>query len=95
MSSFCRNVPLGIVTQKDGKRSVDSTPLLSERATHIELDTTKPFKLNAGTAGVCMSLSLSRLLCLTELSRPRAIHSRKARFHRSRSCETGLYILPR
>ena len=52
---LCRNVPLAIVTDKDGKPSIDNTPLLSERATHIKLDTSKPFKLNAGTAGVCMS----------------------------------------
>jgi aminopeptidase 2 len=52
---LCRNVPLAIVTDKDGKPSIENTPLLTERATHIGLDTSKPFKLNAGTAGVCMS----------------------------------------
>lgn len=56
----CRNVPLGIVTEKDGKRYVDNSPLLSERSTHVNLDTTKPFKLNAGTTGVCQLLSFSR-----------------------------------
>jgi hypothetical protein len=57
-----RNVPLGIVTEKDGQRSVDNTPLLSERTTHIDLDTSKPFKLNAGSAGVCASFSVISLV---------------------------------
>lgn len=48
-----RNVPLGIVTEKDGQRYVDNAPILSERTTHIELDISKPFKLNADTTGVC------------------------------------------
>ncbi|KAF9533367.1 hypothetical protein CPB83DRAFT_845145 [Crepidotus variabilis] len=46
------NVPLGIVAEKDGERSVDCSSLLSERVVHVKLDTSKPFKLNAGTSGV-------------------------------------------
>ena len=56
-----RNVPLYIVTEKDGKPHIDRTPLLQERATHIELDTNKPFKLNAGTSGVCKSLFMIQM----------------------------------
>jgi len=46
------NIPLCILTEKDGKAFVDRTPLLQERETHVDLDITKPFKLNAGTCGV-------------------------------------------
>ncbi|KAF9533369.1 leucyl aminopeptidase [Crepidotus variabilis] len=46
------NVPLKIVTEKDGQRHVDNTHLLAERTTHVKLDASKSFKLNADTTGV-------------------------------------------
>lgn len=52
--SAYRNVPLSIVTDSNSIRSIDNTRLLTERATYFELNTRKPFKLNAGTVGVCV-----------------------------------------
>ncbi|KDR73439.1 hypothetical protein GALMADRAFT_72189 [Galerina marginata CBS 339.88] len=46
------NIPLGILSIKDGKPFVDRDVLLKERQKHFALDTSKPFKLNAGTNGV-------------------------------------------
>ncbi|KAF9533368.1 leucyl aminopeptidase [Crepidotus variabilis] len=71
------NVPLGIVTDKDGKRFVDHSPLLSERATHINLDTSKPFKLNAGTSGVYRVLYTPERLAViaTEAAKEHSIFS--------------------
>ncbi|KAF9036751.1 hypothetical protein BJ165DRAFT_1532853 [Panaeolus papilionaceus] len=46
------NVPLGLFSTKDGKASVDHSVILEEREKVIPVDTTQPFKLNAGTAGV-------------------------------------------
>lgn len=48
---------MGIVTVENGKASVDKSVLLDTRETTIALDTTKPFKLNAGTTGVCQLLN--------------------------------------
>lgn len=46
-------VPLFLLsTSTEGKTVVDNTILLSAREMEIELDTTKPWKLNAGTFGV-------------------------------------------
>ncbi|KDR73433.1 hypothetical protein GALMADRAFT_72186 [Galerina marginata CBS 339.88] len=46
------NVPLVILSVKDGKPVVDRGALLKERQAYFPLDTSKPFKLNAGTNGV-------------------------------------------
>ncbi|KAF9562157.1 leucyl aminopeptidase [Agrocybe pediades] len=46
------NVPLSIVSSKDGERFVDRTAILQEREKSFKLDTSVPFKLNAGTNGV-------------------------------------------
>ncbi|KAG5645001.1 hypothetical protein DXG03_007278 [Asterophora parasitica] len=47
------NVPLSILSvDKDGKAVVNKEALLEEREQTFELDTSKPFKLNAGTTGV-------------------------------------------
>lgn len=49
-----RHVPLGIKSvDAEGKVSVDRTIVLTEREADISLDTSRPFKLNAGTTGVC------------------------------------------
>ncbi|KDQ59543.1 hypothetical protein JAAARDRAFT_33120 [Jaapia argillacea MUCL 33604] len=46
-------IPLNILTvDKDGRPSVDKTAVLDEREKFIPLDTSLPFKLNAGTTGV-------------------------------------------
>lgn len=44
---------MNITSTKDGKTSVDKTVLLKEREAKISLDTSRPFKLNSGTTGVC------------------------------------------
>lgn len=51
--NVCRNIPLSISSAQDGKAFVDTAALLQEREATITLDTSKPFKLNAGTTGVC------------------------------------------
>lgn len=51
-----RNVPLRILTaDANGKAIVNSEALLTEREQFFKIDTSKPFKLNAGTTGVCES----------------------------------------
>ncbi|KIY68739.1 leucyl aminopeptidase [Cylindrobasidium torrendii FP15055 ss-10] len=46
------NVPLNILTADSaGKAVIDRTALLSERSQTFDVDTSKPFKLNGGTAG--------------------------------------------
>ena len=56
-SPLCRNIPLCLLSTKDGKSSVDLTAILQEREKTILLDTDQPFKLNANTASVCASIS--------------------------------------
>ncbi|KAF8797340.1 zincin, partial [Phlegmacium glaucopus] len=46
------NIPLSLLSTKDGNSSVDRTVILQEREKSIQLDTSQPFKLNAGTTGV-------------------------------------------
>ncbi|KAG6866086.1 hypothetical protein C0991_008838 [Blastosporella zonata] len=47
------NVPLSIVTvDKDGKPVLNKEAVLTAREQTFELDTSKPYKLNAGTVGV-------------------------------------------
>ncbi|KAG9085108.1 Aminopeptidase 2 mitochondrial [Ceratobasidium sp. UAMH 11750] len=47
------HIPLSLLsTDANGKTSVDHSIVLSERETDIKLDTSKPWKLNAGTVGV-------------------------------------------
>ncbi len=56
MSYKLRNVPLNILSVDSASQvRVDRTALLQERSQEFALDTSKPFKLNAGTAGVCES----------------------------------------
>ncbi|KAF9054698.1 leucyl aminopeptidase [Panaeolus papilionaceus] len=45
-------VPLGLLSTNDSKSSVNHSTVLSEREKVIPVDTTQPFKLNAGTTGV-------------------------------------------
>lgn len=52
--SDLRNVPLRILTvDASGKAVVNSEALLTEREKFFKIDTSKPYKLNAGTTGVC------------------------------------------
>ncbi|CDO74266.1 hypothetical protein BN946_scf184643.g6 [Trametes cinnabarina] len=47
-----RMIPLSILAvREDGFFKIDSNALLTKRETFISLDTSKPFKLNAGTTG--------------------------------------------
>ncbi|KAJ2930053.1 hypothetical protein H1R20_g7024, partial [Candolleomyces eurysporus] len=47
------NIPLFVLSAQDGgKVSVDKTAILQERERVFPVDTSKPFKLNAGTVGV-------------------------------------------
>ena len=56
-------MPLGLVTAAvPGQALVDNGALLESREAELSLDTSKPFKLNADTNGVCeLSLSLNLL----------------------------------
>lgn len=50
-----RTVPLAVLTVDDaGEPSIDQTAVLSDREATVAIDTSKPFKINAGTYGVCM-----------------------------------------
>lgn len=50
-----RTIPLAALTVNDtGKPSVDKTAVLTTRETTLTIDTSKPYKLNAGTYGVCV-----------------------------------------
>ena len=74
-SPSCRNIPLSLLSTKNGKSSVDKTAILQARETTIPLDTSQPFKLNAGTTGVCASFLLFALtLSLKKIHRPRIVH---------------------
>ena len=46
-------MPLCIVTEQDKEAVVDKAAVLKDKEAKFPLDTTKPFKLNAGTFGVC------------------------------------------
>jgi aminopeptidase 2 len=43
-------------TDAQGKAVIDRRAVLDKRETELKLDTSKPFKLNAGTVGVCQCL---------------------------------------
>jgi len=54
-----RAVPLSLLSVgKDGKPTIDNSLILDTRERFIPLDTTKAYKLNAGTTGVCMCNSV-------------------------------------
>lgn len=54
MFTYFRVIPLSLLTvDENGKASVDKTAVLDSRESTISIDTTRPFKLNAGTSGVC------------------------------------------
>jgi aminopeptidase 2 len=61
------DVPLSLLTVDGaGKPHIDRRALLSTRETTLKVDTSKPFKLNAETTGVCEPFFLSfdyRYLC--------------------------------
>ncbi|TRM61760.1 peptidase family M1-domain-containing protein [Schizophyllum amplum] len=46
------NVPLAILTRDASGKAIIDRPILGERESSYAVDTSKPFKLNAGTAGV-------------------------------------------
>jgi hypothetical protein len=49
-----RYIPLNVLSTDDsGKASIDRKVVLEGREITIPVDTSKPFKLNAGTSGVC------------------------------------------
>jgi hypothetical protein len=49
-----RKIPLSILTKNGHDTSfIERSHVLSKRETMVDLDTSKPFKLNAGTTGVC------------------------------------------
>lgn len=54
-----RTVPLSLLSVgKDGKSTTDNSLILDTREKFIPLDTTRPYKLNANTTGVCTSDSV-------------------------------------
>ena len=74
-------MPLGLVTTSaHGQALIDNTALLETREAEFKLDTTKPFKINADTNGVCGSFYL--VCCdavLRVVHRPGVIHSCSSR----------------
>ena len=42
-----------LTVDENGKPKIDTRILLDQREMTIPLETSKPFKLNAGTVGVC------------------------------------------
>ena len=53
-----RTIPLSLLTvSEDGKAVVDTKIVLDTREKTIPLDTSKHYKLNAGTTGVCECLT--------------------------------------
>lgn len=47
-------IPLSILsTDSNGKTTVDRSIVLDQREATVALDTSRPFKLNGGTIGVC------------------------------------------
>lgn len=67
-SDVCRNIPLSIITSQNGRPVVDNHALLREREKFFSFDTSKPFKLNAGTTGFCVLTSPSQVCSATELT---------------------------
>src|SRR5712671_3140034 len=90
-----RSVPLGLVTASvPGRVSVDRITLLETRKAEFKLDTTKSFKINAGTNGVCGSSHLSnRKQELTVVHRSCVVHSRPLLNYRERGGQSEFYIL--
>jgi len=50
-----RTIPLAIsAVDETGRQSINKTAVLTARETTLSIDTSEPYKLNAGTYGVCM-----------------------------------------
>lgn len=74
---------------KDGKAVHDKKAILEEREKAFELDTSKPFKLNAGTVGVCEPvvlisqkprlMGLSQIGCFIRLNASPRLRQRRVR----------------
>lgn len=57
-----RNVPLRLITvNNQGDAMLDSEALLTEREHFYKIDISTPYKLNAGTTGVCKSSFFIRI----------------------------------
>ena len=55
-----RSVPLALVTiSAHGQSLIDNTAILETREAEFKFDTTKPFKINADTNGVCRSFHIA------------------------------------
>ena len=75
---YYRHVPLNIISvDSNGKTVVNKETVLEEREMTFELDTSKPFKLNAGTVGVCGSIlpDWSKQSSVLMCSRSSFVHS--------------------
>ena len=72
-----RTVPLALTSAgPDGKPAINSSLILDTREKTFPLDTTKPYKLNANTTGVCMSsICISVVLELTSSGRSHTLQS--------------------
>ncbi|KAL0066491.1 Aminopeptidase 2 mitochondrial [Marasmius tenuissimus] len=66
------NVPLAILSvQEDGSTSIDKSLVLDEREKAYPLDTSRPYKLNAGTSGIAsFTLRSDSRRLLSEISKP-------------------------
>lgn len=62
---YSRTIPLSILSVgADGKAAVDKSAVLDVREKVLAIDPSKPFKLNAGTTGVCPYLYLTSIMPL-------------------------------
>ncbi|KAK1231989.1 Aminopeptidase 2 mitochondrial [Marasmius sp. AFHP31] len=69
------NIPLAILSvQEDGSTSIDRSLVLEEREKTYPLDTSRPYKLNAGTSGVYRVLYTEERLkkIASEISKPKS-----------------------
>lgn len=63
----CRTIPLNLLTvSADGSHSIRSDLVLDDREMVVPLDSSQPFKLNAGTTGFCTSPILRKPCARTE-----------------------------
>ena len=72
-----RSIPLGLVTASvHGRAPINIAAILETREAEFKLDTTKPFKVNADTNGVCASFRFAdRDSVLIFVPRSRVVHT--------------------
>jgi hypothetical protein len=83
-----------VTASAHGQALIDNATILETREAEFKLDTTKPFKINADTNGVCMSFHLAyRETALIFVPRPSVVHTDPPGSHRARGGKVGLNLL--